>query len=144
MVRLLHPERRGPVITPRHRDCRDRLTHENVIRISLLPTALRNDRFSATRERETLCNLFFPSLLDSLPLSLSLSSPPPLPSSPLFVPLGSVLFSPARLSPFSPPFRFARRDPASRSRSGSVASVGQLSRGIDRSNVIDRQIDIYI
>lgn len=26
-----------------HCDCRDRLTHENVIRISLLPTALRND-----------------------------------------------------------------------------------------------------
>jgi len=33
----------GPVITVSHRDCRDRLTHENVIRISLLPTALRND-----------------------------------------------------------------------------------------------------
>lgn len=54
LVRLLHPERRGPVITPRHRDCRDRLTHENVIRISLLPTALRNDRFSATRVCATL------------------------------------------------------------------------------------------
>lgn len=68
------------MITPRHRDCRDRLTHENVIRISLLPTALRNDRFSATRE--TLCNLL------SFPLIpfLSLSSPPPLLST-LFVPL---------------------------------------------------------
>lgn len=29
------------MITPCHRDCRDRLTHENVIRISLLPAAWR-------------------------------------------------------------------------------------------------------
>lgn len=35
--------KKGPVIIASHRDCRDRLTHENVIRISLLPTALRND-----------------------------------------------------------------------------------------------------
>lgn len=52
----------GLVITASHRDCRDRLTHENVIRISLLPTALRNDCSTS------LCNV------------VSRFSPPPSPS----------------------------------------------------------------
>lgn len=58
--------KKGPVIIASHRDCRDRLTHENVIRISLLPTALRNDSTS-------LCNIvsLFPPLL---------SFPPPHPT----------------------------------------------------------------
>lgn len=55
--------KKGPVIIASHRDCRDRLTHENVIRISLLPTALRNDCSTS------LCNIvsLFPPLL-SFPL----------------------------------------------------------------------------
>lgn len=56
--------KKGPVIIASHRDCRDRLTHENVIRISLLPTALRNDCSTS------LCNvvsLFPPCLSFPLP-----------------------------------------------------------------------------
>lgn len=68
----------GPVITASHRDCRDRLTHENVIRISLLPTALRNDCSTS------LCNVVPPSLPSvSLPRpspSVFPEKPPPTPS----------------------------------------------------------------
>lgn len=62
----------GPVITASHRDCRDRLTHENVIRISLLPTALRNDCSTS------LCNIVSPFL--PCPSSDFPEKPPPTPS----------------------------------------------------------------
>jgi len=75
----------GPVITASHCDCRDRLTHENVIRISLLSTALR----TAQRVYATLSLLF--------PLSLRLFCPPSRLSPPLSLSL-SLSLSPSLLS----------------------------------------------
>lgn len=100
----------GPVITASHRDCRDRLTHENVIRISLLPTALRNDCSTS------LCNVVsrFPSASPSSLVYLPSERPR----------------QPCRSSCPS-----IARDPA-QSRSAALAVVGQLSQRIDRPNVI--------
>lgn len=84
------------MITARHRDCRDRLTHENVIRISLLPNRLEerlflDDEFvqcsflslsrSVPRNPSIsfhLCSSFF---LSPFAVTLSASSPPSLLSS---------------------------------------------------------------
>lgn len=102
----------GPVITASHRDCRDRLTHENVIRISLLPTALRNDCSTS------LCNVVS-------------RSPPP-------ASLPSLVYLPGETSPTLSFFSFIYRARSSRarSRSAALAVVEQLSQRIDRRNVI--------
>lgn len=62
------------MITPRHRDCRDRLTHENVIRISLLPNRLEERLLNEFMQRFRSVPLSLPAGF-CVSLSVCLSDP---------------------------------------------------------------------